>query len=119
MICIIIELPVFTSVYKNLTFYISVPLNTAFKIFILNLKIIYKILKGLLFLSLLTLKKWLGKRVILMKKFPLDGEKMGREAALFIVPSVVKGKVLSFILWIFMYLGAKLKSIEELRNLNS
>uniref|UniRef100_A0A4X1U780 FERM domain-containing protein n=1 Tax=Sus scrofa TaxID=9823 RepID=A0A4X1U780_PIG len=31
-----------------------------------------------------------GKRVILMKKFPLDGEKMGREAALFIVPSVVK-----------------------------
>ena len=26
-----------------------------------------------------------------MKKFPLDGEKMGREAALFIVPSVVKG----------------------------
>ncbi|KAF3819111.1 hypothetical protein GH733_013261 [Mirounga leonina] len=31
-----------------------------------------------------------GKRVVLMKKFPLDGEKMGREAALFIVPSVVK-----------------------------
>ncbi|XP_062035099.1 krev interaction trapped protein 1 isoform X2 [Lepus europaeus] len=31
-----------------------------------------------------------GKRVVLMKTFPLDGEKMGREAALFIVPSVVK-----------------------------
>nr|KAF6469752.1 hypothetical protein HJG59_011128 [Molossus molossus] len=31
-----------------------------------------------------------GKRVVLLKKFPLDGEKMGREAALFIVPSVVK-----------------------------
>uniref|UniRef100_A0A8C0XU44 FERM domain-containing protein n=1 Tax=Castor canadensis TaxID=51338 RepID=A0A8C0XU44_CASCN len=31
-----------------------------------------------------------GRRVVLMKKFPLDGEKMGREAALFIVPSVVK-----------------------------
>uniref|UniRef100_A0A8C5LDW2 KRIT1, ankyrin repeat containing n=1 Tax=Jaculus jaculus TaxID=51337 RepID=A0A8C5LDW2_JACJA len=31
-----------------------------------------------------------GKRVVLMKKFPLDGEKIGREAALFIVPSVVK-----------------------------
>ncbi|XP_055468740.1 krev interaction trapped protein 1 isoform X2 [Psammomys obesus] len=31
-----------------------------------------------------------GKRVVLMKKFPLDGEKAGREAALFIVPSVVK-----------------------------
>ncbi|XP_078198934.1 krev interaction trapped protein 1 isoform X3 [Callithrix jacchus] len=31
-----------------------------------------------------------GKRVVLMKKFPLDGEKMGREASLFIVPSVVK-----------------------------
>ncbi|KFO23922.1 Krev interaction trapped protein 1 [Fukomys damarensis] len=31
-----------------------------------------------------------GKRVVLMKKFPLEGEKIGREAALFIVPSVVK-----------------------------
>uniref|UniRef100_A0A6I8NTJ6 KRIT1 ankyrin repeat containing n=1 Tax=Ornithorhynchus anatinus TaxID=9258 RepID=A0A6I8NTJ6_ORNAN len=31
-----------------------------------------------------------GKRVVLMKKFPLDGEKAGREASLFIVPSVVK-----------------------------
>lgn len=31
-----------------------------------------------------------GKRVVLMRKFPLDGEKTGREAALFIVPSVVK-----------------------------
>ncbi|KAF6086312.1 hypothetical protein HJG60_008495 [Phyllostomus discolor] len=31
-----------------------------------------------------------GKRVVLLKKFPLDGEKMGREAALYIVPSVVK-----------------------------
>uniref|UniRef100_A0A8C7EKG9 KRIT1 ankyrin repeat containing n=1 Tax=Neovison vison TaxID=452646 RepID=A0A8C7EKG9_NEOVI len=31
-----------------------------------------------------------GKRVVLMKTFPLDGEKTGREAALFIVPSVVK-----------------------------
>uniref|UniRef100_A0A8B9Y4T0 KRIT1 ankyrin repeat containing n=1 Tax=Bos mutus grunniens TaxID=30521 RepID=A0A8B9Y4T0_BOSMU len=31
-----------------------------------------------------------GKRVVLMKTFPLDGEKVGREAALFIVPSVVK-----------------------------
>lgn len=31
-----------------------------------------------------------GKRVVLLKKFPLDGE-MSREAALFIVPSVVKG----------------------------
>ncbi|XP_040820772.1 krev interaction trapped protein 1 isoform X3 [Ochotona curzoniae] len=31
-----------------------------------------------------------GKRVVLMKTFPLDGEKLGREAALFIVPSVVK-----------------------------
>lgn len=30
-----------------------------------------------------------GKRVVLLKKFPLDGE-MSREAALFIVPSVVK-----------------------------
>ncbi|XP_051857079.1 krev interaction trapped protein 1 [Antechinus flavipes] len=31
-----------------------------------------------------------GKRVVLMKKFPLDGEKVGKEASLFIVPSVVK-----------------------------
>uniref|UniRef100_A0AC11BQ18 KRIT1 ankyrin repeat containing n=1 Tax=Ovis aries TaxID=9940 RepID=A0AC11BQ18_SHEEP len=31
-----------------------------------------------------------GKRVVLMKTFPLDGEKVGREAALFVVPSVVK-----------------------------
>lgn len=35
----------------KLTFYISVPLNTAFKIFFLTLKVIYKILKGPLFLS--------------------------------------------------------------------
>ncbi|XP_050795499.1 krev interaction trapped protein 1 isoform X2 [Gopherus flavomarginatus] len=31
-----------------------------------------------------------GKRVVLMKKFPLDGDKVGREASLFIVPTVVK-----------------------------
>lgn len=33
-----------------------------------------------------------------MKTFPLDGEKVGREAALFVVPSVVKGKALSSVL---------------------
>jgi len=33
----------------------------------------------------------LGKRVVLMKKFPLDGEKAGQEASLYIVPTVVKG----------------------------
>lgn len=33
----------------------------------------------------------LGKRVVLMKKFPLDGEKAGQEASLYIVPAVVKG----------------------------
>lgn len=31
--------------------------------------------------------------MVLMKKFPLDGEKAGREAALFLVPSVVKGNL--------------------------
>uniref|UniRef100_A0A8C5T8G4 FERM domain-containing protein n=1 Tax=Malurus cyaneus samueli TaxID=2593467 RepID=A0A8C5T8G4_9PASS len=31
-----------------------------------------------------------GKRVVLMKKFPLDGEKAGQEASLYIVPTVVK-----------------------------
>uniref|UniRef100_U3IJ88 KRIT1 ankyrin repeat containing n=1 Tax=Anas platyrhynchos platyrhynchos TaxID=8840 RepID=U3IJ88_ANAPP len=31
-----------------------------------------------------------GKRVVLMKKFPLDGEKTGQEASLYIVPTVVK-----------------------------
>ena len=50
------QLPViFTSLeISKLTFYISVPLNTAFKIFFLTLKVIYKILKGPLILSLLT-----------------------------------------------------------------
>ncbi|XP_010137077.1 PREDICTED: krev interaction trapped protein 1 isoform X2 [Buceros rhinoceros silvestris] len=31
-----------------------------------------------------------GKRVVLMKTFPLDGEKAGQEASLYIVPAVVK-----------------------------
>ncbi|KAM8967130.1 krev interaction trapped protein 1 [Pelodytes ibericus] len=31
-----------------------------------------------------------GKRVVLMRKFPLDGEKAGREATLFLVPTAVK-----------------------------
>ncbi|KAF1642650.1 Krev interaction trapped protein 1, partial [Eudyptes chrysocome] len=31
-----------------------------------------------------------GKRVVLMKKFALDGEKAGQEASLYIVPTVVK-----------------------------
>ncbi|XP_060104483.1 krev interaction trapped protein 1 isoform X2 [Heteronotia binoei] len=31
-----------------------------------------------------------GKRVMLMKKFPLDGEKAGKDASLFVVPTVVK-----------------------------
>ncbi|XP_010153599.1 PREDICTED: krev interaction trapped protein 1 isoform X2 [Eurypyga helias] len=31
-----------------------------------------------------------GKRVVLLKKFPLDGEKTGQEASLYIVPTVVK-----------------------------
>ncbi|XP_009695271.1 PREDICTED: krev interaction trapped protein 1 isoform X2 [Cariama cristata] len=31
-----------------------------------------------------------GKRVVLMKKFPLDGEKAGQEASLYVVPTVVK-----------------------------
>uniref|UniRef100_A0A669QT13 FERM domain-containing protein n=1 Tax=Phasianus colchicus TaxID=9054 RepID=A0A669QT13_PHACC len=31
-----------------------------------------------------------GKRVVLMKTFPLDGEKAGQEASLYIVPTVVK-----------------------------
>lgn len=29
--------------------------------------------------------------MVLMKKFPLDGEKAGQEASLYIVPTVVKG----------------------------
>lgn len=33
----------------------------------------------------------LGKRVVLMKTFPLDGDKAGQEASLYIVPTVVKG----------------------------
>lgn len=33
-----------------------------------------------------------GKRVVHMKKFPLDGENEGKEASLFIVPINVKGK---------------------------
>ncbi|XP_064410851.1 krev interaction trapped protein 1 [Latimeria chalumnae] len=32
----------------------------------------------------------IGKRVVLMKKFPLDGETIGREAPLFVVPTVIK-----------------------------
>ncbi|XP_053118309.1 krev interaction trapped protein 1 isoform X2 [Hemicordylus capensis] len=31
-----------------------------------------------------------GKRVLLMKKFPLDGEKTGKDVSLFVVPTVVK-----------------------------
>uniref|UniRef100_A0A670JSZ6 KRIT1 ankyrin repeat containing n=1 Tax=Podarcis muralis TaxID=64176 RepID=A0A670JSZ6_PODMU len=31
-----------------------------------------------------------GKRVLLMKTFPLDGEKAGKDASLFVVPTVVK-----------------------------
>ncbi|KAF7245819.1 Krev interaction trapped protein 1, partial [Varanus komodoensis] len=31
-----------------------------------------------------------GKRVLLMKTFPLDGEKTGKDASLFVVPTVVK-----------------------------
>lgn len=53
-----------------------------------------------------------------MKKFPLDGEKMGREAALFIVPSVVKGKESKFYESL-SNLDAKLKSTEEFSNLHS
>lgn len=34
-----------------------------------------------------------GKRVVHMKKFPLDGENEGKEASLFIVPINVKGKI--------------------------
>ncbi|NXC18216.1 KRIT1 protein, partial [Corythaeola cristata] len=37
-----------------------------------------------------------GKRVVLMKKFPLDGEKAGEEASLYIVPTVVKGNKTAF-----------------------
>lgn len=33
-----------------------------------------------------------GKRVVHMKKFPLDGDTEGKEASLFIVPINVKGK---------------------------
>lgn len=57
--------------------------------------------------------------MILLTKFLLDGEKMGREAALFIVPSVVKGKVYVLSYKSFCALDAKLKSIEEFRNLHS
>lgn len=32
-----------------------------------------------------------GKRVVHMKKFPLDGDREGKEASLFIVPINVKG----------------------------
>lgn len=35
-----------------------------------------------------------GKRVVHMRKFPLDGENEGKEASLFIVPINVKGKIL-------------------------
>lgn len=28
-----------------------------------------------------------------MKKFPLDGEKTGKDASLYVVPTVVKGKM--------------------------
>lgn len=31
--------------------------------------------------------------MVLMKKFPLDGEKAGQEASLYIVPTVVKGNI--------------------------
>lgn len=33
-----------------------------------------------------------GKRVVHMKKFPLDGDSEGKEASLFIVPINVKGE---------------------------
>lgn len=33
-----------------------------------------------------------GKRVVHMKKFPLDGDSEGKGASLFIVPINVKGK---------------------------
>lgn len=35
-----------------------------------------------------------GKRVVHMRKFPLDGANEGKEASLFIVPINVKGKIL-------------------------
>lgn len=35
---------------------------------------------------------FLGKRVVHMKKFPLDGDNEGREASLFVVPVSVKGE---------------------------
>ena len=41
-----------------------------------------------------------GKRVVHMKKFPLDGENEGKEASLFIVPINVKGKMT---LCVFVY----------------
>ena len=34
-----------------------------------------------------------GKRVVHMKKFPLDGDNEGKQASLFIVPVSVKGKL--------------------------
>lgn len=33
-----------------------------------------------------------GKRVVHMKKFPLDGDNEGKEASLFVVPVSVKGE---------------------------
>lgn len=33
-----------------------------------------------------------GKRVVHMKKFPLDGDNEGKEASLFVVPFSVKGE---------------------------
>ena len=33
-----------------------------------------------------------GKRVVHMKKFPLDGDNEGKEASLFVVPVGVKGE---------------------------
>ena len=51
--------------------------------------------------------------MVLLKKFPLDGEKMGREAALYIVPSVVKGKVQVLSYESFCALDSKLKSVVD------
>uniref|UniRef100_A0AAR2LNB7 FERM domain-containing protein n=1 Tax=Pygocentrus nattereri TaxID=42514 RepID=A0AAR2LNB7_PYGNA len=39
----------------------------------------------------------IGKRVVHMKKFPLDGENEGKEASLFIVPINVKGKTTLYV----------------------
>lgn len=44
-----------------------------------------------------------GKRVVHMKKFPLDGENEGKEASLFIVPINVKGKIHLWVSVLFMW----------------